>query len=287
MINYGGVLQQALRDVAAWVEKGQTAPLSTQYKVVDGQVHVPPQASDRKGVQPVIDVKANGRVRADVKTGKKVKFSAVIEAPPDVGSIVGAEWDFEGNGDYPVKQKLKDTKSNRVKVETSYTFADGGTYFPAIRATLHRQGNPETPYARVQNIGRVRVDVEGKKKEETEKELIHEMKKVPSDFQEFMSKFVEKVIQRTTVERGVEISTVEIGPRTDRSTKFQLVPSTPINTVYTVSFEDTASGIGVFLELEVEAGGAYKLAKKTIQKALSTRIGENTVEIICQILEEP
>ncbi|MFW9910546.1 MAG: zinc-binding dehydrogenase [Candidatus Thorarchaeota archaeon] len=85
---------------------------------------------------------------------------------------------------------------------------------------------------------------------------------------------------------GVEISTVEIGPRTNRSTKFQLVPSTPINTIYTVSFEDTSSGIGVFLELEVEAGGAYKLAKKTIQKALSTRIAENTVEIVSQILEE-
>ncbi|MFW9805984.1 MAG: hypothetical protein ACFFFK_04585, partial [Candidatus Thorarchaeota archaeon] len=102
--------------------------------------------------------------------------------------------------------------------------------------------------------------------------------------QEFLSKFVEKVIERTTVERGVEISTVELGPRSDRSTKFQLVPSTPINTIYTVSFEDTASGVGVFLELEVEAGGAFKLAKKTIQKALSTRIAENTIEIINELL---
>ncbi|MFW9956335.1 MAG: hypothetical protein ACFFD3_17465, partial [Candidatus Thorarchaeota archaeon] len=286
IINYGGVLQQALRDVAAWVEEGQAPPPSTQYKVVDGQVHVPPKASDRKGVQPVIDVKANGRVRVDVKAGKKVKFSAVIEAPPNVGSIVSAEWDFEGNGDYPVIQKLKDTKSNRAKVETTYTFSDGGTYFPALRATLQRDGDSETPYARVQNIGRVRVVVEGKKKEEDGKTLIHEMKEAPADFQEFMGRFVEKVVQRTTVERGVEISTTEIGPRTDRSTKFQLVPSTPINTIYTISFEDTVPVIGVFLELEVEAGGAYKLAKKTIQKALSARIAENTIEIINQILEE-
>jgi hypothetical protein len=287
IINYGGVLQQALRDVAAWVEKGVPPPRSTTYKVVDGQVQVPTKASDRMGVQPVIDVKANGGVRADVKAERKVKFSAVIEAPPNTGSIVGVEWDFDGNGDYPEMQKLKDTKSNRVKVDTTHTFSDGGTYFPAIRATLHRQGDSHTPYARVQNIGRVRVVVEGKKKEEARKELIHELKEAPADFQEFMRKFVEKVVQRTTVERGVEISTVEIGPRTDRSTKFQLVPSTPINTVYTISFEDTASGIGVFLDLEVEAGGAYKLAKKTIQKALSTRIAENTVEIISQVLEEP
>jgi len=285
VINYGGILQQALRDLAAWVEKGVSPPLSTPYKVVDGQVQVPSKASDRKGVQPVITVKANGRVRADVKVGKKVKFSAVIEAPPNVGSIVGAEWDFEGNGDYPEVHKLKNTKSTRVKVETTYTFSEGGTYFPALRATLHRKGDPETPFARIHNIGRVRVVVEGKKKKEDGKELILEMKMAPDDFQEFVGKFVEKVVERTTVERGVEISTVEIEPRTDSSIKFQLVPSTPINTVYTISFEKTASGSGVFLELEVEVGGAYRLAKKTIQKALSTRIAENTIDIINEILE--
>jgi hypothetical protein len=155
VINYGGVLQQALRDVSTWVEKGVAPPTSTPYEVVDGQVQVPPTAAERKGVQPLVTVEVNGRVRADVKAGKKVKFSAIIEAPPDAGSIVGVEWDFEGEGDFPVVQKLKDTKSTRVKVKTTYTFSEGGTYFPALRATLHRQGDSQTPYARVQNIGRV------------------------------------------------------------------------------------------------------------------------------------
>lgn len=286
IINYGGVLQQALRDMAAWVERGVAPPASSSYKVVNGQVQVPSKASERKGVQPVITVKANGRVRADVKAGEKVKFSGEIETPSNVGSIVGAEWDFEGNGNYPEVHTLKNTKSSRVKVETTYTFSEGGTYFPALRATVHRQGDPDTSYTRVQNIGRVRVVVEGKKKKEDGKELILELKEAPANFQEFMSKFVEKVVEQTTVERGVEISTIEIGPRTGHSTKFQLVPSTPINTIYTISFEDTASGIGVSLELEVEAGGAYRLAKKTIQKALSTRIAENTIEIINEILKD-
>jgi len=150
---------------------------------------------------------------------------------------------------------------------------------------LHRNGDPETPYARVQNIGRVRVVVEGKKKAEDGKELIFEMKKVPSDFGEFMDKLVDKIVQRTTVEQGVEISTIEIGPRTGRSTKFQLDPSTPINTIYALSFEDMESGIGVFLDLDVEVSGAYRLAKKTIQKAIAKRVAENAIELITEILE--
>jgi len=287
VINYGGVLQQALRDVSAWVEKGVAPPVSTPYKVVDGQVQVPPTAAERKGVQPVVTVTANGGVRADVKVGKKVKFSAVIEAPPDVGSIVGLEWDFEGEGDYPVVQKLKDTKSNRVKVKTTYAFSEGGTYFPAIRATLHRKGDSQTPYARVQNIGRVRVVVkEDKKKGKSEaKELIVELKKVPADFEKFMDKFVDKIVQQVTVAQGTEISTVEVGPRTDRSTKFQITPFIG-EAFYTISFEDVDAGIGVFLELNIEVTGAYRLAKKTIQKATSKSIAENTIKVLDEILEE-
>ncbi|MFW9769052.1 MAG: PKD domain-containing protein, partial [Candidatus Thorarchaeota archaeon] len=290
MINYGGVLQQALRDVAAWAEKGVAPIESTTYKVVDGQVQVPPKASDRKGLQPVITVTANGGKRTEVKEGKKVKFEAVIEAPPDAGTIVDAEWDFEGEGDYPVVQKLKDTKSTRVNVKTTYTFSESGTYFPALRATLHRQGDPQTPYARVQNIGRVKVVVhedekrKGKKKSKDGKELILELEKLPIDLQNFMDRFVETVTQRTTVVQGVEISTIEIGPRTDRSTKFQLIPDSPIKTIYTVTLDDIDSGVGVFIELEIEVGGAYRLAKKTIQKAMSKSIAENTIEVINEIL---
>jgi hypothetical protein len=290
VINYGGVLQQALRDVSAWVEKGVAPPESTPYEVVDGQVQVPPTAVKRRGVQPLVTVEANGRVRADVKVGRKVKFSAVIEAPPDVGSIVGVEWDFEGEGDFPVVQKLKDTKSNRVKVKTTYAFSEGGTYFPALRATLHRHGDSQTPYARVQNIGRVRVVVEEdkrktRKKKGEGKELIIELKKVPADLAKFMDKFVGKIVQQVTVARGTEISTFEIGPRTDRSTKFQITPFVG-EAFYTISFDDVDAGIGVFLELEIEVTGAYRLAKKTIQKATSKSIAENTIKVLDEILEE-
>src|SRR5262249_27345908 len=78
-VSYPGVRHQALRDLSAWVEKGVAPPPSTNYKVVDGQVRVPPTAAERKGIQPVVTVTANGGARAEVAVGAPVSFSAVIE----------------------------------------------------------------------------------------------------------------------------------------------------------------------------------------------------------------
>jgi hypothetical protein len=161
IINYGPVLEQALRDLAAWVELGTEPPASTAYDIVDGQVQVPATAAERMGVQPVVRVTANGGDRADVKVGHEVKFSAVIETPPNAGAVVEAEWDFEGAGDFPVTQPLKNTTSTHVEVQTTYRFSAPGTYFPALRASSHRTGDAQTPYARIQNLGRVRVVVTG------------------------------------------------------------------------------------------------------------------------------
>ncbi|MCP3821363.1 hypothetical protein NLX86_25685 [Streptomyces sp. A3M-1-3] len=47
----------------------------------------------------------------------------------------------------------------RLTVETSHTFTEAGTYFSALRVTSQHQGDPTTPFARVQNLGRVRVVV--------------------------------------------------------------------------------------------------------------------------------
>ncbi len=100
IVSYAGVLQQALRDLAAWVETGLAPPSTTAYEVVDGQVVVPPRAADRKGIQATVEVTANGRDRADVAVGEPVEFRAVAEAPPGAGTVVRAEWDFDGSGDY-------------------------------------------------------------------------------------------------------------------------------------------------------------------------------------------
>ena len=157
VISYQGVLQQALRDLVAWVEKDVAPPESTKYKVIDGQVTVPSTVGESKGVQPVVSVQANGGVRADVKVGQAVELRAVAEAPPKSGVIVKAEWDFEGAGEYPVVSEIK--PHGRVAVRAKYTFSKPGTYFPVLRVTSNQQGDAASPDAQMQNLGRVRVVV--------------------------------------------------------------------------------------------------------------------------------
>src|SRR3546814_15537663 len=95
-----GALQQGLRDLAAWVEKG-VRPSSTQYRVDDAQVVLPDKAARRGGIQPVIPLQANGGVRADVAVGAPVPLGARIDVPPNAGRVVPSAWDSEAPGSYP------------------------------------------------------------------------------------------------------------------------------------------------------------------------------------------
>ena len=161
-VSYLGVLQQALLDLSGWVEKGTPPPATTSYTIEDGQVIVPPTAAERKGIQPVVTLRANGGERAEIKAGKSVTFTAVVEVPPHAGQVVAAEWDFEGEGTFPDAGKFKsvDKTGTRVTLNNTHTFAKSGTYFPTLRVVSQRQGDARTPYARIQNLERVRVVVE-------------------------------------------------------------------------------------------------------------------------------
>ena len=161
IVSYLGVLQQALRDLSLWVEKGVAPPANTTYKLVDGQVEVPATALARKGIQPVIELKANGSERADVKVGQPVVFTAMIEVPPHTGQIVVTNWDVDGTGSFAETGKLTFTDKTKTRgtVKTNHTFAKSGTYFVTLRAVSQRQGDMVTPYARIQNLARVRVVV--------------------------------------------------------------------------------------------------------------------------------
>jgi hypothetical protein len=156
-VSFEGALQQALRDLSAWVEKG-VRPAHTRYEVIDSQVKVPASAGQRQGIQPVIELTANGSMRAEIAVDQPVTFTATIEVPPNAGKVVAAQWDFEGVGNYPVAAQL-DNPQALVRLLATHSYAKAGTYFPVLRAASQRQGDVQTPYARIQNIARVRVVV--------------------------------------------------------------------------------------------------------------------------------
>ena len=72
---------------------------------------------------------------------------------------MSAKWDLEGVGTYPDAAELGDPTSETVHVAATHAFSQPGTYFPALRVAAQREGNASTPFARSQNLGRVRVMV--------------------------------------------------------------------------------------------------------------------------------
>jgi hypothetical protein len=157
VVSFGGALQQALRDLARWVEEGVKPP-ETAYEVVDAQVRVPAAATERKGVQPVVELKADGGERADVRAGEVVTFTATVEVPPGAGKVVAAEWDFAGAGDFSSAEPLASAEA-KVALSAAHAYSRPGTYFAALRVASQRDGDMRTPYARVQNLALVRVVV--------------------------------------------------------------------------------------------------------------------------------
>jgi hypothetical protein len=132
-------------------------PASTEYQVLDGQVVVPSAAPARGGVQPVVSLTVNDGERAAAPAGREVTFRATAEVPPGTGLIVALEWDFDGSGRFTEAASVD--PAVRVSVERRHAFAGPGTWFPAVRVVSQREGSASTPYARLQNLARVRVVV--------------------------------------------------------------------------------------------------------------------------------
>ncbi|WP_419872327.1 PKD domain-containing protein [Candidatus Pristimantibacillus sp. PTI5] len=158
LVQYDGILQQAIRDVSAWAEKGITPARSTRYELVDGQIKVPNHAVARGGIQPVVDLSVDGAARIDIDAGQTVTFKAKIQVPPWGGRVVKTEWDYLGTGEFE-SLSFGNISKKKVEVTVQYTYSKPGTYFPALRVTSEREGDKNTPFANVQNLGRVRVVV--------------------------------------------------------------------------------------------------------------------------------
>jgi hypothetical protein len=160
LIDYGGSLEQALTDLMAWVEDGVAPPSSTGYTLDDDQrFTLAPTASERGGVQPVVEASANGARRAEVSVGEPVSLTVHATTPAGGGTVTRVEWDFDGTGTFPFEHDGVDGTARELTLETAYSFAAPGTYFPCARVTAHRDGDPGAAHCNLLNLGRVRVVV--------------------------------------------------------------------------------------------------------------------------------
>jgi hypothetical protein len=159
----GGILYQALLDLAQWVEQG-TAPLpSTRYRTdAMNQVVVTEPASARAGLQPVVRLTANGGDRAVVKTNQPVDLLGQIEMPPAAGKIVSYDW-YLGGDNYKFETATKPASPQvQVNVRRTVSFPAPGEYVVTLRAVGERTGagSAESPTA-LMNLHRVRVVATG------------------------------------------------------------------------------------------------------------------------------
>lgn len=160
-VDYLGILHQALLDMADWCEKGIAPPPTTNYRINDGQVEVPESASQRGGLQPVVNALANGEKSIRVKAGETVVFTGKIEVPPMAGKVRAAFWDYEKTDDFSGCVELMKEENGRVAyVRTTHAFEEPGTYFPVLKAQSSRDGKQDDIFVQCRNLDRVRVVVE-------------------------------------------------------------------------------------------------------------------------------
>lgn len=148
LISYLGGLHQALLDLANWVEKGIEPCHNSGYTIKESQIVLAPTAHERGGIQPLIELTANGNKKAAVKPGERVTFCANIQVPEGAGEVTRVEWSFDGEDYHP------------GDVVMTHTYAQPGTRFAVARVWTQRQGNTADVFTQVPNLSRTRVVVE-------------------------------------------------------------------------------------------------------------------------------
>jgi hypothetical protein len=159
LIEYGGAVQQALRDVIAWVENGVEPAARSQYEhTVSGAVRLPDRAANRRGIQPVPILTVDGGIVASVVAGQPVRLDLEVDVPPGTGSIIAIEWDVIGDGRWESDPDIDGT-STSIHTSRVHTYAEAGTYWPSVRVTSHRDGDVAATTCRVPNLAQSRIDV--------------------------------------------------------------------------------------------------------------------------------
>ncbi len=163
VVSYMSTLTQALLDISNWVEKGIQPPKTSDYKVVDGQVQLNDDGKVRGGIQPVPYATINGKERADVKVGEELTIHVVVDVPTGAGKVVGAEWCLDDSKQFTLPVSMDKASfsadGSHVEFDTKVSYDKPGTYFPTIRVESQRDGNVDTKYTKIMNLGKVRVIV--------------------------------------------------------------------------------------------------------------------------------
>lgn len=154
LIDYTGVLERALRDIAAWVEDGVAPPESSRYTVSGGQV-LPGPAADRGGVQSTVELTVDGDRRPMTHVGARVNLAATVTLPSGTGPITEVAWDATGEGDFVPADPPFDGRS----LTHIASYSKPGTYYPAVRIAVRRNGDTQSAFAVTYALGRMRVVV--------------------------------------------------------------------------------------------------------------------------------
>jgi hypothetical protein len=158
LIDYLPHIEQSLADLIAWVEDG-IEPVDTVFDYVENKVILSLDAEQRRGIQPVIAVAANGRERAEVAVGEAITVELQATVPPGAGTIISADWDFDGTGLFPFRHDGIDGSAASVTLSTTHTFDRSGEYFVTGRVHSHRDGDPAAVTCRIANVAQARVVV--------------------------------------------------------------------------------------------------------------------------------
>jgi hypothetical protein len=170
--NYTGALRQALLDLSDWVEKGKEPLPSTIYELQDGQIHVETEARGRKGIQPVVRLRANKEECAHIKAGEEVLLEAQVQVPFGAGKVTKVSYAFgeEENLEEISCSEVYGTDGDFIEIredelwgaisQVRHRYDRPGTYFAAVRVMAQREGSKEDIYTQIRNIGRARIIVE-------------------------------------------------------------------------------------------------------------------------------
>ena len=84
LIDYGGSVDQALRDLIAWVEQGVEPPATTGYHWDEqsSRLDLPGPAARRRGIQPVVTVRATVRPRPTCRPAPRSSWSWRVRCRP-------------------------------------------------------------------------------------------------------------------------------------------------------------------------------------------------------------